>query len=718
MNAAGEREAVEKTFGIANGIFFAMTSMNKKQEYYLLKSQIFFIFISLHQVLTPRTTTTTTTTKRKRRRRRRNKMSLCCGAAHKPTTVSLFSRASLAGERQPRRRSRLFLNFPPPPPPPSSPPLLLRASPPFFKQRNHASKSGSVMTTTTTTRAMLDLSTASSRHHHHHHHHYHHHRRSMMREGSVVDDYNMNKSSNIRRENSSSGSSGRRRRSSIVQRAAPASVDDAGNRSKNGNEENEEEKREAELKDVYQGPTRLAGGLRRHTILVYVADETGMINRVAGVFARRGYNIDSLCVGLNEDKAIFTIMVVSDDNSIAKLIKQLNKLAKVRKVENVTDKECVDRGLLLVKVKSDSSTRTELLEVIRIFRASVVDVSNHSITACVTGDPGKNRAFQSALSKFGVIQVARTGKLALKREPMYSESRSRKIKLMEALRKAKQVMDGTYIDSTSPSSSGFNSDDRAESLIASKIVRAVAGLDGDLNERFFSESSSSDLGVYGGDLDDEVKGVWDVPVLSSSYTGEINENQEDIPKQPIGSGTSDSGFTAHMLSIVVDNKPGVLDSITGVFARRGYNIQSLGVGPEATFDISRISTVVPGTQEDIRMLLKQILKVPYVISADDITKTPYVERELMLIKIVCDRKQRGELVDLCAIFRAKIVDVSENTATIEVGGRQKKITSIQRLLEPYGILEVARSGRVALPRDSGVDSKLLTAIENEGDLQW
>ena len=73
------------------------------------------------------------------------------------------------------------------------------------------------------------------------------------------------------------------------------------------------------------------------------------------------------------------------------------------------------------------------------------------------------------------------------------------------------------------------------------------------------------------------------------------------------------------------------------------------------------------------MLLKQILKVPYVISADDITKTPYVERELMLIKIVCDLKQRGELVDLCAIFRAKIVDVSENTATIEVGGRQRRL---------------------------------------------
>ena len=352
-----------------------------------------------------------------------------------------------------------------------------------------------------------------------------------------------------------------------------------------------------------------------------------MINRVAGVFARRGYNIDSLCVGLNEDKAIFTIMVVSDDNSIAKLIKQLNKLAKVRKVENVTDKECVDRGLLLVKVKSDSSTRTELLEVIRIFRASVVDVSNHSVTACVTGDPGKNRAFQSALSKFGTIQVA----------PNWEVSSEEGADVFGVTLEENQV-DGSSAQGKTSHGRHIHRfcftfkwwlqfrRSRPESLIASKIVKAVAGLDGDLNERFFSGSASRDLDVYGGDLEDEVKGVWDVPVLSSSYTGEINENQEDIPKQPIGFTAADGGFTAHMLSIVVDNKPGVLDSITGVFARRGYNIQSLGVGPEATFDISRISTVVPGTQEDIRMLLKQILKVPYVISADDITKTPYVER--------------------------------------------------------------------------------------------
>ena len=89
---------------------------------------------------------------------------------------------------------------------------------------------------------------------------------------------------------------------------------------------------------VYGGPARLKEGLRRQTMLIYVADETGMINRVAGVFARRGYNIESLAVGLNVDKAIFTVVVIASDNDAMKLIKQINKLAKVRKVENVTDR--------------------------------------------------------------------------------------------------------------------------------------------------------------------------------------------------------------------------------------------------------------------------------------------------------------------------------------------------------------------------------------------
>jgi len=111
-------------------------------------------------------------------------------------------------------------------------------------------------------------------------------------------------------------------------------------------------------------------------------------------------------------------------------------------------------------------------------------------------------------------------------------------------------------------------------------------------------------------------------------------------------------------------------------------------------------------------------RVPYVISAEDITRTPYVERELMLVKVVCPRAGRGEVVDLCGIFRGKVADVSEDTVTIEVSGKVSKITAIQSLLESYGILEVARSGRVALPRDSGVDSKLLAAIEDESELEF
>jgi len=448
--------------------------------------------------------------------------------------------------------------------------------------------------------------------------------------------------------------------------------------------------------DVYAGPAKLTGGLRRHTILVYVADETGMINRVAGVFARRGYNIESLAVGLNIDKAIFTISVICSDADVEKLIKQVNKLAKVRKVENVTNKECVERGLMLVKVKCEPEQRSQVLEINRIFRASVVDVAEHSLTMSVTGDPGKNRAFQSALMKFGVIQVARTGKLALKREPVYSEARSRRVRLMEAMKKAKDAMSGLNIKEKSA---------KYQSVLASRIVRAVAGMEHD-------EDGDLHVGDVYTSLENDDIGVWDVPVLSSSFSG-LGHGTDKVDIDKVDDNAK---YSPHTISILVDNRPGVLDSVTGVFARRGYNIQSLGVGPEKSFDVSRISTVVPGTTDEIAMLLKQILKVPYVISAQDITMTPFTERELMLVKVVCPRGQRAEIIDLCNMFRAKVSDISEDTVTIEVSGRQRKINAIQALLEPYGILEVARSGRVALPRDSGVDSKLLLAIENEQDL--
>jgi acetolactate synthase-1/3 small subunit len=454
---------------------------------------------------------------------------------------------------------------------------------------------------------------------------------------------------------------------------------------------------------VYGGPARLKEGLRRQTMLIYVADETGMINRVAGVFARRGYNIESLAVGLNVDKAIFTVVVIASDNDAMKLIKQINKLAKVRKVENVTDKMCVERGLMLIKVRASPAQRPEIVELGKVFRASVVDTSDTTLTFATTGDPGKNRAFQQACLKFGIVQVARTGKLALKREPVFSESRRRRVKLMTAMKEARAAVSGM----------GGARDDEYDSALANKIVRVVSEMDTNADGAFDvgDTYAAMDGGAGAG-------GVWDVPLLSPAFgsdalDGNATGSQDDIPKLD-----PNAKYTPHTISIVVMNKPGVLDVVTGVFARRGYNVQSLGVGPEKTFDVSRISTVVPGTYEDVSKLLKQILKVPYVISADDITKTPYVERELMLIKVVCARATRGELVDMCNIFRCKVADVSEDTVTIEVSGKVSKITAMQSLLEPYGILEVARSGRVALPRDSGVDSKLLAAIEDEGDLEF
>ena len=224
--------------------------------------------------------------------------------------------------------------------------------------------------------------------------------------------------------------------------------------------------------------------------------------------------------------------------------------------------------------------------------------------------------------------------------------------------------------------------------------------------------------TYAAMEDGDGSGVWDVPVLNAQYQGAGKSGGIDmsdgIPKMD-----PNAKYTPHTISIVVMNKPGVLDVVTGVFARRGYNVQSLGVGPDRTFDISRISTVVPGTFDDITKLLRQLLKVPYVISAEihRTSRLMFVERELMLVKVVCPRKMRAELVDLCNIFRCKVADVSEDTVTIEVSGKVSKIGAIQSLLEPYGILEVARSGG-GVPRDSGVDSKLLAAIEDEGDLEF
>ncbi|KAH9741494.1 Acetolactate synthase small subunit 2 [Citrus sinensis] len=158
--------------------------------------------------------------------------------------------------------------------------------------------------------------------------------------------------------------------------------------------------------------------VRRHTISVFVGDESGMINRIAGVFARRGYNIESLAVGLNKDKALFTIVVYGTDKVLQQVMEQLQKLVNVLKVEDLSNEPQVERELMLIKVNADPKFRAEIRWLVDIFRAKIVDISEYSLTIEVTGDPGKMVAVQRNLSKFGIREIARTGKIALRREKL------------------------------------------------------------------------------------------------------------------------------------------------------------------------------------------------------------------------------------------------------------------------------------------------------------
>jgi acetolactate synthase I/III small subunit len=156
----------------------------------------------------------------------------------------------------------------------------------------------------------------------------------------------------------------------------------------------------------------------KHTICVLVEDEAGVLTRIAGLFARRGFNIESLAVGPAETDGIsrITMVVPGDENTIEQLTKQLNKLVNVLKVTDITIIPCVERELMLIKVNTDNNDRNEVLQVVQIFRARVVDMSDHSITLEVVGDPGKMVAIISMLTKFGIKEIARTGKIALIRE--------------------------------------------------------------------------------------------------------------------------------------------------------------------------------------------------------------------------------------------------------------------------------------------------------------
>ncbi len=166
----------------------------------------------------------------------------------------------------------------------------------------------------------------------------------------------------------------------------------------------------------------------------------------------------------------------------------------------------------------------------------------------------------------------------------------------------------------------------------------------------------------------------------------------------------------HTLSVLVEDEAGVLTRIAGLFARRGFNIESLAVGPAEQIGVSRITMVVPGDDRSIEQLTKQLYKLINVLKVQDITEVPCVERELMLIKVNAAASLRSEIVEIVQIFRAKVVDVSEESLTIEVAGDPGKMVAIVQMLNKFGIQEIARTGKIALTRESRVNTEYLKSL--------
>lgn len=156
----------------------------------------------------------------------------------------------------------------------------------------------------------------------------------------------------------------------------------------------------------------------------------------------------------------------------------------------------------------------------------------------------------------------------------------------------------------------------------------------------------------------------------------------------------------HLLSILVDNEPGVLSRITGLFSGRGYNIESLSVAETVDPKVSRITMVTKGSPNIIEQIQKQLNKLINVIKVTDLTGSNYVQREMALIKVNAKSDHRAEILRITDIFRGQVVDVGMEHFTVKVTGDPDKIIAILNLFKPFGIREIARTGNIALPRES------------------
>ena len=157
-------------------------------------------------------------------------------------------------------------------------------------------------------------------------------------------------------------------------------------------------------------------------------------------------------------------------------------------------------------------------------------------------------------------------------------------------------------------------------------------------------------------------------------------------------------MSVHTLSVLVENKPGVLARIASLFSRRGFNIDSLAVGPTEHPDISRMTVVVDVEDLPLEQVTKQLNKLVEVLKVVELEPQASVQRELMLVKVRADLQTRSHVLETVQLFRAKVVDVSPDAVTIEATGNVDKLAALLRVLEPFGIREIVQSGMVAVAR--------------------
>lgn len=154
----------------------------------------------------------------------------------------------------------------------------------------------------------------------------------------------------------------------------------------------------------------------------------------------------------------------------------------------------------------------------------------------------------------------------------------------------------------------------------------------------------------------------------------------------------------HVISAVVQNVPGVLAHISGMLASRGYNIDSLAVGETEDPQLSRMTFVVVGDNRVLEQVRRQLEKIVTVVHVDDISSQEFVERDLMLVKVRASSSRRREIRELTDIFRGRIVDVAKDQVIVEISGQEKKLEAFIELMRPFGIIELARTGRIAMVR--------------------